>query len=217
MFIQFLNLPPGDCLLEVQLVYTFPNLPAGDCRLEVQLVYTVSKPTCRGLSAVGSACLYGFQTYLQGTVCWRCSMCIRFPNLPAGTVGKRCSLFIRLPNIPPGDCPIEVQLVYTVSKPTCRRLSAGGAVSLYGFQTYLQGTVCWRCRMLIRFPNLPPGNCLLECSLFIRFQNLPPRGCLLELHILYTVSKPTCRVLFAGGAVCLYGFQTYLQGTVCWR
>ena len=121
----------------------FPNLPAGDYLLEVQPVYTVSKSTCRGLSAGGAACLYGFQTYLQGTVCWRCSLLIRFPNLPAG------------------DCLLKVQLVNTVSKPTCRGLSAVGAACLYGFQTYQQGTVCWRCSLFIRFQNLPAGDCLL--------------------------------------------------------
>ena len=147
----------------------FPNLPAGDCLLEVQLVYAVSKPTCRGLSAGGAACLYGFQTYLQGTVC------------------RMCSLFTRFPNLPAGDCRLEVQLVYTVSKPTfrglssvgavskptCRGLSVGGAACLYGFQTYLQGNVCCRCSLFIRFSNLPAGTVFWRCSFFIRFPNLP--------------------------------------------
>ena len=99
----------------------FPNLPAGDRRLEVQLAYTVSNPTCRGLSAEGAACLYCFRTYLQGTVGWRCSLCIRFPNLPAG------------------NCLLKVQLVYTVSKPTCREMSAGGAACLYGSKPTCRG------------------------------------------------------------------------------
>ena len=145
----------------------------------MQLVYTVSKPTSRGLSAGGAACLYGFKTYLQGTVCCRCSLFIRFPNLPAG------------------DCLLKVTLVYTVSKPTSRGLSTEGAACLYGFKTYLQGTVCCRCSLFICFPTYLQGTGLLEyslfirfqtylqgtvcwrCSLFIRFQNLPAGDCLL--------------------------------------
>ena len=158
----------------------FPNLPAGDYLLEVQPVYTVSKSTCRGLSSGGAACLYGFQTYLQGTVCWRCSLLIRFPNPAAGTVG-----IIRFLNLPPANCLPAVKHVYTVSEPTCRGLSTGGAACLCGFQTYLQGTICWRCSLFIRFPNLPAGDYLLE------------------VQLVYTVSKPTCRGLSVGGAACL--------------
>ena len=165
----------------------------------MQFVYTVSKHTCRGLFAGGAACLYGFQTYLHGTVCCRCSLFLRFPNLPAGTVFWRCSLF------------------YTVSKPTCRRLSVGGAACLYGFQTYLQGLSFGGAACLYGFQTYLQGTVGWRCCLFIRFPNLPAGDCLLEVQLVYTVSKPTCRGLSVGGAACLYGFQTYLQGTVCCR
>ena len=272
LFTRFPNLPAGDCRLEVQLVYTVSKPTCRDCLPDVQPVYTVSKPTCRGLTAGGAACCYGFQTFLQGTVCRLCSLFIRFPSLPAGdclpevqpvyTVSKptcrdclpEVQLIKRFPNLPAGDCLLEVQLVNTVFKPYCRGLSSAGAACLYGFQTYLQRTVCWKCSFFIRFPNLPAGDCLLEvqpvytvskptcrglsvggaaclygfqtylqgtvgwrCSLFIRFPNLPAGDCGLEVQPVYTVSKPTCRGLSAGGAACLYGFRTSLQGTVGWR
>ena len=199
MFIWFPTLPVRDCLLEVQFVYTVSETTCRDCLLEVQLVYTVSKPTCRGLSVRGAACLYGFQTYLQGTVCGSCSLFIRFQNLPAK-----------------GLSAVDAACLY-VSKPTCRgtgllenslfirfqtylkETSAEGAACLYGFQTYLQGTVCCRCSLFIRFPNLPAGDCLLE------------------VQLVDTVSEPTCRGQSPGGANCLYCFQIYLQGTLCWR
>ena len=56
----------------------FPNLPLGNCRLGMQLVYMVFETTSKELSAGGAACLYGFQTYLQGTVGQMCSQFLLF-------------------------------------------------------------------------------------------------------------------------------------------
>ena len=112
LFIWFKTYFQGTVCWGCSLIIRFLNLPPANCLPAVKHVYTVSEPTCRGLSTGGAACLYGFQTYLQGTICWRCSLFIRFPNLPAG------------------DYLLEVQLVYTVSKPTCRGLSVGGAACL---------------------------------------------------------------------------------------
>ena len=173
----------------MQLVYNVSEPTCSDCLLKVQLVYTVSKPTCRGLSAGGAVCLYGFQTYLQGTVGYRCSRLYGFQTYLQGTVCWRCSLFIRFPNFPAGDCLLEVQFVYTVSEPTCRGLSAVGAACLYVFQTYLHGTVGWSCSLFLWFPNLPPGDCWPWV--------LP----------VYTALEPTSRDLSSCGAACALSFR----------
>ena len=101
----------------------FPNLPTkgywprvqpGDCVSEVPPVFTVFKPTSTGLLARGSACLFGFRTYLRMTF------------------GHGCSMFIQFSNLPPG-----VQHVYAVSEQSYWGLLVRDAVSLYGFWTYL--------------------------------------------------------------------------------
>ena len=61
----------------------FAYLLSGDCLPGVQAVNMVSKTTARGLSARDAACLYGFDTYLQGTVSKGCSLFIWFPSPPS--------------------------------------------------------------------------------------------------------------------------------------
>ena len=58
-FIQFPNLPPGNCPLGCSLFIRFPNLHPGNCQQGVQVAYTVSEPTSRELFTRGAACLQG--------------------------------------------------------------------------------------------------------------------------------------------------------------
>ena len=126
-------------------------------------------------------------------------------NLPPATVGSDCNLFIMFLNLPPLDRrgKGEVQHIFTVSEPpsrvlwardaariymisesTSRRLMNIDAVCFYGCRTYLQGTVVQGCNLIIRFPNLPPGDCWLEVQ-----------------HV-YKVCVPPFRGLSARGAGC---------------
>ena len=158
LFIQFLNLPPGDCPPGVQPAYIVPkpipkrlsakdsacsygkacnlfisflNLSPRDCQPKMQPVHMVSKPIPRGLPARGAVCLYRFGTYL-----W-------------GTVDQGCSLLLWFPNQPPGDCWQGLQPVFIASKPTFRILSARGAACLHNFRTYLQRTVDKGCSLCL--------------------------------------------------------------------
>ena len=82
-------------------------------------------------------------------------------------------------HVPPGNCLPGggggggVKHVYTVSKPTSRRLLARGMACLYSFKDSIH----------------------LWCSLFIKFPNLPTRYSPPEVPLIYTVSEPTSRVL----------------------
>ena len=106
-----------------------------------------------------------------------------------------------------------VQPMFTVS-----------AANVYGFQTYIQGTVCGgigclfirlrlyfqrtvrvECSLFIKFLNISPGNYLPGCSLFIWFLILPPGNCLSGCRGLstgsaafFTCFEPTSRWLSAG-------------------
>ena len=233
------------------LFMQFLNLPPGDCRPGVQSVYAVSKPASRGLSTRGAACLCGFLTYLQGTVHQGCSLFMRILNLPPGdsppgvqsvyVVSKPASRGLSV------SCAARLCVFWTNSS----GLSARGAAYLSGYWTYLQGTVRQGCSLFMRFLNLPPGDCrpglqsvyvvskptsrglsargaarlcgfwtYLQgtvrqgCSLFMQFLNLPPVDCPPGVLPVYLVTEPTSRGLSARGAVCLCGFWTYLQGTV---
>ena len=130
------------------------------------------------------------------TVCWECSLFIRFRTYFQGTVSWGRSLFIRFLNLPPGNCLPGVKHVYTISEPTSRGLFARGTARLYGILTYLQGTVHWGCILFIRFPNLPAGDCRSE------------------VQPVFTVSEPTPRRLLARVVACLYGLWIYLKGPV---
>ena len=91
--------------------------------------------------------------------------------------------------------------------------------------------------MFIRFPNLPPGDCLMGRNLFILSPNLPPGDCLPVLQPVlqvtnylkvtpgdcrprvqpvYTVSNSTYRGLSVQRAACNFGFKTYITGIVGW-
>ena len=85
--------------LRCRLFLRRPNVPPGDCLPGVQPVYLVSDPNCRRLLVRGTACLYGFANYLQGTVVHGCNMKVQFPNLPNGTVGQGCRKFIWFLNL----------------------------------------------------------------------------------------------------------------------
>ena len=139
LFIQFPNLPQGDCQLWFSLFNTVSKricrwLSVRDAACfycfwtflqEVQPVYTVLETTSRDLFTCGAAYLYSFQTFLQGTVRQRCSLVIQFLNLPPGTVRIHNTNFIysRKSNLPPGNFP-------------------------------------W-CSQCMWFPNLPSGDCRL--------------------------------------------------------
>ena len=174
----------------------------------------VSKLTSRELSTCGAACLYGFLTYLNGTAGWGCSLFIWFPNLSAAdcwlevqpvfygfwtylkgpvhlwcsTVGQRCSLLKQL----------WIYLQGTVRH---------GAAIVYGFQTYLQGTVsCGYTLFVHKVKNLLPENCKSgmqsvykiseptsrELSVwvqpFIWFPSLPPGDCQQVVQSFFTCS-----------------------------
>ena len=175
----------------------------------MQPVFTVSEPSSRKLLARGMACSYGFRTYLQGAVGQRCSLLIQFLNLPPGDCKPGCSQCLRFPNLPQGDCQSGYRLfvykvknllpedcksgmqsVYKVSEPTSRELSAVYAF-LYGFQTYLQGTVCRVCILFLHFTNLHSGEYPLGCILFLRSKG---RSLLCLSHF----SFPSCRCAFLG-------------------
>ena len=122
-----------------------------------------------------------------------------------------------------------VQPMFTVS-----------AANVYGFQTYIQGTVCGgigclfirlrlyfqrtvrvECSLFIKFLNISPGNYLPGCSLFIWFLILPPGNCLSGCRGLSTGSaaffylfRTYIQVAVRWGASCFYSHQTYLQGGV---
>ena len=126
----------------------------------------ISVPTSRGLFVRGTASLYGFLTYQQGTVHWRCGLFIQFLNHPAGDCQP-----VTVQNLLPGDCQLGMQPIYTVSEPTSTELSAWSEACLYRFRTYLQGTFCQGYSQFtcICFPNLPPRNCWLGVQLFYGF------------------------------------------------
>ena len=95
----------------------------------------VSQSTSRQLFA-RTTCLYGLRTYLQGLFA-RTAVCF--------------STYLK---VIPGDCWPRQQPISTVSNPTYREMSVQGAACLYGFKSYLRGTVGWGCSQLIRFLNL---------------------------------------------------------------
>ena len=112
----------------------------------------ISEPTFRGLLVRGATCLYGFPTYLQGTVC----------------LDAAC--FLLTPNLPPGDSLPGLQPVSAVSNPTYRGMSVHGAACLYRLKTYLTGTVGWGCSQFIWFLYLFRNvlyskSCLDSCLL----------------------------------------------------
>ena len=83
----------------------FPNLPSGNCPLGCSF-YTVSEPSFRGLSTGGAA----FNMVSQ-------------PSPRELSVGVVAGLWF--PNLSAGHCLSEVQPVFTVSEPS-RRLFARG-------------------------------------------------------------------------------------------
>ena len=107
----------------------------------------------------GEACLYCFRIYLQGTVCQGYSQVIQFPNLP------------------PGNCLLGVQLIDTVSEPTSRGLSVGGAACFHSFGTYLQKIVGQWCGLFIPFPKQPKRYCRPEVQHINTVSDLPPGDC----------------------------------------
>ena len=84
----------------------------------------------------------------------------------------RCRLILRCQNQPPGDCWPGVKPVYLVSEPTSRRLLAWSAACLYGFRTYLMGTVGQGWFLIgsnIRYQSLPPEDLARGESCLYRF------------------------------------------------
>ena len=152
------------------------------------------------------------------TVRVRCSLFIRFLNLPLGNCLPGWSLFLRFRNLPPVDCQQGLQPDLTCSEPTSRALSTLGAPCFYGFQTYMylqktvglgyrmfirlrtyfKGIVRVDCSLFIGFLNLTPGNCVPWRRLFIRFPNLHPGEWWQEVQPDFTCSEPTFRWPSAG-------------------
>ena len=155
---------------------------------EVQPVFTVSKSTSMGLVARGSACLFGFRTYLQMTVGQGCSMFIRFPNLPNGNCCSGMQPVFTVSGTITGKAVI-VLAIYNASKPYFGPF-VSDMVQISYIRTYLWRTVDQECNMFVQFTNLPPGDCLPGLSLFIRSPNLPPGDCLPGLQ---PVSQHTLR------------------------
>ena len=113
--IRHQNLPPEDCWPGVKHVYMVSQPNSRGLFARVQLVYMVSEPTSRELFARAAAC---FPTYLKVTLV---------------TVDLGCRLLMLFLILLTGECRSRVQPVYTVSKPTLRKLLIGDAASLYGF------------------------------------------------------------------------------------
>ena len=74
----------------------------------------ISKPTSRGLLVRGATCLYGFPTYLQGTVCLEAACLYPLRTYLQGIVCQGCSLFLQFPILLTGECRYMAQPVYTV-------------------------------------------------------------------------------------------------------
>ena len=184
----------------------FPNLTQGNCPLGVQLIYNVygfraylqgtvgrnaacfmvSEPTSRRLLARDAALLYGIQTYLKGPIHLWLS-CLSFWTYLQATVGQRCSLLIQFLNLSPGDCkPGCSQFIWFPNLPPEDCRCQGNKLFIW-LWTYFQGTVRVECSLVLRFLNLPPGNCLP--GLFIRFPNLPPGDCRQELKLVFIVPR----------------------------
>ena len=90
-----------------------PNLPPGI--KEKNTHKCIMALNSRGLFARGTTSLYSFFF------------------LPPGNCPLRCSLFLRFLNLPAGAA------CFTVSEPTFKRLLARPAACIYGFGTYLKG------------------------------------------------------------------------------
>ena len=56
-------------------------------------------------------------------------------------------------------------------------------------------------------------DCVSEMQPVLRFPNLPPGDCLPGVQPVYLVSEPTSRGLFVRAAACLYSLPTYIQVT----
>ena len=114
-----------------------------------------------------------------------------------------------------------MQLDFTWSEPTSRRLSAGNAscfmvckpssraLSAQEYRRLIRLRTNYRgvrvgCSLLICFLNLPLGNCLPGWSLCNTGLNLSPGNC---WQLDFTCSKPTSRGLSAGGTYCFYSLN----------
>ena len=172
----------------------------------VKPVYLVSEPICRRLLACGAACLYGFLTYLMETVGQGCSQFIRFLDLFRNVLySKSCLYFSKnlfLPFV--SIIGISNWFKYHISKPTSKGLLPRGGTWVYGFPTYLPGTVCWEATCIYCLQIYLQGIVCLGCSLF---PNLP--ACKYSFQSYLQGTSVQC-------AACLYSFKTYLTGTVGW-
>ena len=162
------------------------NLLPGDCKSPVQSVYLVSEPTIRELSALMEPFFYGFRTFLQGSVCRECSLfylskpksrrlsaggsCFFMVSKPSsrGLPARGFRLFIRLITYFQGS-KSGVRYVYKFSELTLMKLRLCRAF-VYGFQTYLQGTVDRECSLNVFVQNLHTEYFCLVCVLFYGFQ-----------------------------------------------
>ena len=115
---------------------------------------------------------YRFQTFLHGTVNQGYRLFIKFGTYFQGTARVGCSLFIRFLNVA-----------------TSRELSAWMEPFLYGFQTYLQGTVGRECSLFYLFQTYIQGAVCWGLILFLQFQNHPLGDCQLAVLTVYKVKK----------------------------
>ena len=135
----------------------FPNLPTGNCPLGCSFFYTVSKPISRELST-GGAAFYMVSKPSSRELSDGVAACLWFPNLSAGHCRSEVQPVFTISDLPgdcwpgarpfymgseptSGACPVVVQPVNKFSEPTYKVLSTRGAAYLYSFWTYVQGTV----------------------------------------------------------------------------
>ena len=103
---------------------------------------------------------------------------------------------------------------YQISEPTSRGLLTRGATCLNGFPTYLQGTVCRDRACLYGLCISHQGIVCQGCSLFPNYLKVTPVGCWPHMQPVYTISNTTNMGMLVRGVACLYGFKTYLTGTI---
>ena len=126
-----------------------------------------------------------FQTYILGTFCKGYILLLWFPNLLPGDYQLGIEAVYKVKKLLTGDCKSGVQSVYKVSEPTSKELSA----FLYGFRTYLQGTVGREYRQILLVLKLHPGDCMPWAHSVLQFQNLPPGDCWPGVEAVYKVNN----------------------------
>ena len=117
----------------------------------MQSVHKVSEPTC-----ILGDCRQGVQPDctcyfdIQGTVYWGASCLMFFKPSFTGLSARGYRLVIKLRIYFKETARVGVKSVYKGTEPTLTELCWGGAF-VYGFRTYLQGTVCKECSLIVFF------------------------------------------------------------------